>query len=124
MLRNTKICRIAAYGAHFTYCSEPSNTNALWNIIELQYIEDRICIQQNIFKIPAERIFFMLLKSLMCYLLPCFQYTYNSRYRNKLVVRDTDPYSMQKILRGLTEISRYRVRRQISRAVLMCSLLV
>ena len=40
------------------------------------------------------------------------------------MIRVTDELSMQKMLRGLTDISQRRVRRSIMRAILMCLILV
>ena len=41
MPTNRKICRIAAYDTHCTWCSEPSNTNNLWITIQLWLFQAR-----------------------------------------------------------------------------------
>ena len=56
--KQQKICIIFANATHCTYCSEPSKYNPLWNILQLPYIQARICIQQHIFQFPAGRPFF------------------------------------------------------------------
>ena len=72
MFNNRKICRIAAYGSHCTWCNEPSNTNNLSITIQMSLIQARIYIQQHIFKIAAARLVFLVLLSLICQFLLIF----------------------------------------------------
>ena len=68
LAKHQKNPQIAAYGTHCTYCSEPSNTNALWYAIQLLQIPARICMEQHIFQTPEGRLFFRVLQSQMCHL--------------------------------------------------------